>query len=276
MGAQRWLNIGPISFQPSEVFKIVFIIILSRHLAMRKTPFTIGGILKLFFFVFLLPFLLILKQPDLGTGIVLMMIFLSLILSKGIKRKTMLFVLLLGLISIPFIGNILWDGLKDYQKNRLIAFMEPEADPKGIGYQIIQSRVAVGSGMLFGKGYLRGTQGPFKFLPEKHTDFIFSSFAEEWGFFGCLIVLCAYLLLILRALDIAKHSKDSFGRYLAMGVAFMFTTYSVVNLAMILGLMPIVGVPLPFMSYGGTALIINFMAVGILMGIRARRFYLFY
>jgi len=276
MGAQRWLNIGPVSFQPSEIFKLIFIIVISGHLAMRNTPFTMGGILKLFFLVFLLPFLLILKQPDLGTGIVLMMIFLSLVLSKGIKRKAMLFVLLLGLISIPFIGNIFWNGLKDYQRNRLIAFMEPEADPKGIGYQIIQSKVAVGSGMLFGKGYLRGTQGPLRFLPEKHTDFIFSSFAEEWGFAGCLIVLCAYLFLILRALNIAKNSKDSFGRYLAMGVAFMFTIYSTVNLAMILGLMPIVGVPLPFMSYGGTALIINFMAVGILMGIRARRFYLFY
>jgi rod shape determining protein RodA len=183
---------------------------------------------------------------------------------------------LLGLISIPFIGSIFWEGLKDYQKNRLVVFLEPQVDPSGIGYHITQSKVAIGSGKLIGKGYLKGTQGPFRFLPEKHTDFVFAVFAEEWGFTGSIFLLFLYFAFILRGLDTARKAKDEFGRNLAIGISFMFTIYFFVNLGMTLGIMPVVGVPLPFMSYGGTALLTNFIAAGILINIRTRRFELFY
>ena len=184
--------------------------------------------------------------------------------------------ILLGILSVPFLGSIVWDGLKDYQKNRIVAFIDPEVDPSGIGYHINQSKVAIGSGQFIGKGYLNGTQGPFRFLPEKHTDFIFAVFAEEWGFLGSVALLFLYLLFILRGLDTARKAKDEFGRLLAVGFSFMFTVYFFVNVSMTLGMMPVVGIPLPFMSYGGTALMTNFLSAGILINIRTRRFELFY
>ena len=170
----------------------------------------------------------------------------------------------------------MWTGLKDYQKNRIIAFVDPEVDPSGIGYHINQSKIAIGSGEFLGKGYLEGTQGPFRFLPEKHTDFIFAVFAEEWGFLGSVFLLSLYLLLILRGLDTASKAKDDFGRLLALGITFMFSIYFFVNVGMTLGIMPVVGIPLPFMSYGGTALLSNYISIGVLINIRTRRFSLFY
>jgi rod shape determining protein RodA len=170
----------------------------------------------------------------------------------------------------------MWEGLKDYQKNRIIAFMEPDVDPAGIGYHLTQSKISIGSGELLGKGYLSGTQGPLRFLPEKHTDFIFSVFSEEWGFAGCLLLLAVYLMLFLRGMDTAVRAKDQFGRLTAAGITAMFFVYFLVNVGMTIGIMPVVGVPLPFMSYGGTALLSNFIAAGILINIRTRRFELFY
>ncbi|PIP69381.1 MAG: rod shape-determining protein RodA, partial [Nitrospirae bacterium CG22_combo_CG10-13_8_21_14_all_44_11] len=206
----------------------------------------------------------------------LLIIFLSLSIVKGLQKKVAALLIVIGVISIPFIGNIMWEGLKDYQKNRLVAFVEPEADPAGIGYHINQSKVAIGSGGILGKGYLKGTQGPFRFLPEKQTDFIFAVFAEEWGLVGSIFLLLIYLALILRGLDTALKAKDEFGRLLAAGITAMFSTYFFINVGMTLGIMPVVGIPLPFMSYGGTALLSNFIAAGILINIRSRRFKLFY
>jgi len=276
MGAQRWLNLGIFSFQPSEAFKLIYIITLSRYLSGIPGRIGLVTLLKGFLLVVVIPVGMIMKQPDLGTALILLIVFLLLTITKGLEKKVMVLVLLLSLISIPFLGNIFWEGLKDYQKNRLVVFLEPDVDPSGIGYHITQSKVAVGSGEIIGKGYLKGTQGPFRFLPEKHTDFIFAVFAEEWGFAGSIFLLFLYLSFILRGIDTARKAKDEFGRLLATGISFMFTVYFFVNIGMTLGITPVVGVPLPFMSYGGTALLTNFIAAGMLINVRIRRFELFY
>ncbi len=276
MGAQRWISIGPLTFQPSEFFRLIFIIMLAQYLSLLRGPMGTTQLLRVFFVVVFVPFVLLFKQPDLGTAIVVLIIFLLMSLSKGLQKKALVLIALLGLVSMPFLGNIMWSGLKDYQKNRLVAFMDPAVDPAGIGYHINQSKVAIGSGEFFGKGYLNGTQGPFRFLPERHTDFIFAAFAEEWGFVGSVFLLGLYFLLLVRGLDTARKAKDEFGRLLALGITFMFATYFFINVGMTLGMMPVVGIPLPFMSYGGTALLSNFISVGVLMNVRTRRFSLFY
>ncbi len=276
MGAQRWLNVGIFSFQPSEIFKLLYVITISRYLSEMQGRIRLASLLKIFFLLAFLPMIMVMKQPDLGTAIILLLVFLSVALIKGLYRKAVVLVLLIGLLSVPFLGHIFWEGLRDYQKNRLVAFLEPESDPSGIGYHINQSKVAIGSGELAGKGYLNGTQGPFRFLPEKHTDFVFAVFAEEWGCAGSLVLLFLYISLILRGLDTARKAKDEFGSLLALGISFMFTIYFFINVGMTLGIMPVVGVPLPFMSYGGSSLLINFIAAGILINIRTRRFALFY
>lgn len=275
-GAQRWITIGPIGFQPSEVFKLLFIIMLSRHMSLVRGRLSIKELLITFFSFVVIPLVMLLKQPDLGTALMLLLIFMLLSLLKGVSRTVLVLAVIISLISVPFVGGIVWDELKDYQKKRLLAFVKPEIDPEGISYHINQSKVAVGSGGVLGKGYLKGTQGPFRFLPEKHTDFVFSVFAEEWGFVGSLLLLAAYLVLILRGLDTAYRAKDEFGSLLALGITVMFSCYFLINVGMTLGLMPVVGIPLPFMSYGGTSLLSNFIAAGILINIRARRFELFY
>lgn len=276
MGAQRWLNIGFISFQPSEFFRLIFIIFLARYFTTINWNMGLLSFTKTFILFVAIPLVVMLKQPDLGTALILMGIFLSISIIKGLQRKVIMLLIILGLISIPFVGNIFWEGLKDYQKNRLVAFLEPTIDPAGIGYHINQSKIAIGSGGFFGKGYMQGTQGPFRFLPEKHTDFVFSAFAEEWGLAGCIVLLLLYLSLILRGIDTALKAKDNFGRYIATGITIMFSMYTIINIGMTLGIMPVVGIPLPFMSYGGTALLANFVAAGILISIRTRRFELFY
>jgi rod shape determining protein RodA len=276
MGAQRWVSIGPFSFQPSEFFKLLYIIMLSQYLSTTKSPIDIISLLKVFFFVTFLPFILLIKQPDLGTALIILAIFFFLILTKGLHKKVATLLVIISLISLPFLGNILWGGLKDYQKSRLVAFLEPEVDPTGIGYHLNQSKITVGSGKFLGKGYMKGTQGPFRFLPEKHTDFIFAVFSEEWGFLGSLLLLFLYLILILRGLDTARKAKDDFGRLLSLGITFMFLIYFFVNVGMTMGIMPVVGIPLPFMSYGGTALLSNLLSIGVLINIRTRRFELFH
>ncbi|MCL5022255.1 MAG: rod shape-determining protein RodA [Nitrospirae bacterium] len=276
MGAQRWLNFGIFSFQPSEIFKLLYVIAISCYLSEMHGRVGLFSLLKAFFLLAFAPVVLVIKQPDLGTAVILLLVFLSLMAAKGLQKKLIALILLIGLVSIPFLGNIFWEGLKDYQKNRLVAFLEPQVDPAGIGYHINQSKVAIGSGSFIGKGYLKGTQGPFRFLPEKHTDFIFAVFAEEWGFTGSMFLLFLYLSLILRGIDTARKAKDEFGGLLASGVSFMFTIYFFINIGMTLGIMPVVGVPLPFMSYGGTSLLANFVAAGVLINVRMRRFELFY
>jgi len=276
LGAKRWLSLGPISFQPSEFFKLVYLIMLSQQLSTLKTTLNTSHLFRIFFLIVLLPFLLLIKQPDLGTSLIVLAIFVLLVLTKGIQKRVAVILIIIGLVSLPFLGNIFWEGLKDYQKSRIVAFIEPESDPSGIGYHLNQSKITIGSGKFIGKGYLQGTQGPFRFLPEKHTDFIFAVFAEEWGFLGSLMLLFFYFILIIRGIDTIEKAKDDFGRLLASGITFMFFMYFFINIGMTLGMTPVVGIPLPFMSYGGTALLSNFIAIGILINIRTRRFELFH
>ena len=278
MGARRWIHLGFLSFQPSEFFKIFFIIALSRYLSDIKQGVSLGfrelsGMIGVFFIV---PAILILKQPDLGTALILLFIFVTMVLTAGAKKKIILTVVIISLISLPFAGKVIWDGLKGYQKQRIIAFIDPQADPQGVGYHIQQSKVSIGSGGFIGKGYMKGTQGPYRFLPENHTDFIFSIFAEEWGFTGSSVLFLLYLFIIWRGFDTAKKARDMEGCFLALGVTFMFALYFFINVGMTLGMMPVVGVPLPLMSYSGTALLSNFLALSIIENVRMRRFALYY
>ena len=278
LGAQRWLDLGFLSFQPSEFFKIFFVMAFSRYLSDMKQEAILGlkDLLKMVFIFFIIPAVLILKQPNLGTVMILLFVFVSMIMTAGVRKKIVVMTIIIGLISVPFVGNVLWGGLKEYQKNRIVAFVNPNVDPRGVGYNINQSKVSIGSGGFFGKGYLKGTQGALRFLPERHTDFIFPVFAEEWGFAGIIVLFIMYLFIILRGFDTARRARDLTGSFLAMGVTFMFSFYFIINIGMTLGMVPVVGVPLPLISYGGTAFLSNFIALGILTNVRMRRFALFY
>jgi len=272
LGARRWIDLGIISFQPSEFFKISLILVISRYLSGRGNPLSLKDIFMIFLIFMAIPAFLILKQPDLGTAVMLLFVCISMILTAGIRKKLLLVTLIVCLISLPFVGRMVWKGLKDYQRQRIVAFINPQADPQGVGYHIKQSKISIGSGGLIGKGYLKGTQGPYRFLPENHTDFIFSIFAEEWGFGGSMVLFVFYLYLIWRGLETAKSSRDREGCFLCVGVTYMFAFYFFINVGMTLGLLPVVGVPLPLMSYGGTALVSNFIAIGLLENVMMRRF----
>lgn len=277
LGAQRWISLGPLSFQPSEIFRVVFVVMLARRLSEAPSPLTIRDFSRIAPLMWLLPFALLVKQPDLGTACTVAAIFFFVSFTRGMDRKLVLGLAVFAIISLAFFWQLFWqDFLKDYQRNRLVAFLDPQIDPAGIGYHISQSKIAIGSGMVFGKGFLSGTQGPFRFLPERHTDFIFSVFSEEWGFIGCLVLLFLYFAFLMRGLDTARKAKDEFGALLALSITIMFAIYFFFNIGMTMGIMPVVGIPLPFMSYGGTAVLGNFAAAGLLMNVRLRRFELFY
>jgi len=276
MGAKRWINLGFFSFQPSEIFKIIFIISVSAFLENKESPLSAKDTLKTLIIFGIIPFLLIMKQPDLGTAILILTITIIMIIYKGLTIRLLILFLSLCITSIVFLWEILWAGLKEYQKNRLIAFIDPSIDPRGIGYNIMQSVITVGSGGLFGKGFLEGTQGPLKFLPERHTDFIFPIFSEEWGFIGCLILLALYFTVFIRCFQTSVIAKNSFGKLLAIGFTSIFVLYFFINIGMTLGIMPVVGIPLPFMSYGGTTLLANFTGIALVINVRMRRFELFY
>ncbi|MBF0536875.1 MAG: rod shape-determining protein RodA [Nitrospirae bacterium] len=271
LGAQRWFDLGLFSFQPSELFRVILIIAIAKYLSSIKGQLTKWTFISSAIIFGLVPFILIIKQPHLGTGLILLMTYFFMALSKKIERRILTTMLVIVVLLGPLLGKPIWKNLKDYQKNRIVAFIDPSRDPRGIGYQIEQSKITIGSGMIVGRGYLKGTQGPLKFLPEKHTDFIFSVFAEEWGFVGSVVIFSLYLLLFLRGVDTALKAKDDFAGYVAIGITFMLFLYFLINIGMVIGVMPVVGVPIPLMSYGGTSIITNFLAVGILINIRMRR-----
>jgi rod shape determining protein RodA len=274
MGAQRWIPLGFISFQPSEFFKIFFTIALARYLSDldKEGGLNLIELVKPTVVFLLVPMALIMKQPDLGTSLMLLFIFGAMFLIFGIKKKVLILMITISLISFFFIKDIVWYGLKDYQKNRIKVLVDPDIDRQGLGYQVRQSLITIGSGGLQGKGYLKGTQGPLRFLPEKHTDFIFPIFAEEWGFLGSFALFFLYLSLLIRGVDTAVKARDTFGKLLAFGVTAMLFFYFTINIGMTIGMMPVVGVPLPFMSYGGTSFLSSYLAVSILINIRSRRF----
>ncbi|MCP4650053.1 MAG: rod shape-determining protein RodA [PVC group bacterium] len=267
LGAQRWISIGGIGFQPSESSKIFTILALARIIGdnPRKLQ-TISGLVRPFLIV-VVPMILIFKQPDLGTALVFLPIFLSIIWVGGIKLKYMLTTITLGTISLP----LFWSLLKGYQKSRLMVFLNPNVDPLGAGYTINQSKIAIGSGMFSGKGWFTGTQNQLNFLPERHTDFIFSVIGEEGGFLAAGAIVILFLLLLLRGIKIAEGTKDISGRLIVTGITTMLALHAIINIGMTLGLMPVVGMPLPFISYGGSALLCNFIAIGFLFNVKMHR-----
>ena len=267
-GAQRWLGAGFLAVQPSELMKVVIIITLARYFDNHKStePYTLKELFIPFLMV-IIPFLLILKQPDLGTALMLMIIFVSIVFFMGIDRKSLIFIFMSGLILAP-IG---WFFLKDYQKERLITFLNPERDPLGSGYHIIQSKIAIGSGEFLGKGFLSGSQTQLKFLPEQQTDFVFSVFAEEWGFIGSIFLIGVFMVIILWGLRIALQAKDLLGTIIAFGVTAFIAWEFFINIGMVLGILPVVGIPLPFFSYGGSAMLSLMTAIGLLINVGARR-----
>jgi len=259
MGARRWLDLGVVSFQPSEMMKWALMLVLAHWFASRE-PNT----LKNFFMAIALcgvPAALIVIQPDLGTTLVLLFAAIVVLMVSGFAWKWFL-----GALAIsPVVAYFLWGHLHDYQKQRVLTFIDPQTDPLGAGYHVIQSMIAIGSGGLFGKGFLEGTQVRLHFLPEQHTDFIFSVLAEEFGLLGVAILLILYGLLIARMLSIASHAHTRFGSLLVTGISAIFLLYAFVNIGMVSGILPVVGVPLPFISYGGSALLTMVTALGIVM-----------
>lgn len=277
MGARRWISLGFFDLQPSEWIKLIVIVVLARYFS-NRSPSRGLSILELLVPALWIapPLFLVLKQPDLGTALVLLFIPTMMVVLVGLRSKTAGFSVLLSVMAFPFIWEIFWNVLKPYQRNRLIAFLNPSVDPTGQGYHALQSKIAIGSGGLLGKGLFGGTQSQLKFLPEGHTDFVFSVFAEEWGFVGVLILLTLYFLLIWWGIDVAYKAKDHLGVFLAVGVVSMLVFYVAVNIGMTLGVAPVVGVPLPLMSYGGNSILTTMAALGLLLNIKMRRFMLFY
>ena len=268
-GSRRWLELGPVSIQPSELVKIAVIIILARYYA--KTVNARGLTLKELIrpmVMTLIPFAIIVRQPDLGTGMVVVLIALSITVFVKIERRAMIYIISGCTVTVPLV----WFFLKGYQKRRILNFFDPDGDPLGAGYHIIQSKIAIGSGMIWGKGYLQGTQNALDFLPEQHTDFIFSVLAEEWGIVGSGMLLLLFFLLILWGLNIAQSCRDPFGTILAAGVTAMIFWQVVINIGMVMGLMPVVGVTLPFISYGGSSIITVMVGIGLLMNVSMRRY----
>lgn len=308
-GAQRWLQIGSFSFQPSELSKIIIVICLAAYLSTREKLKSVQeyGILLAMVGI---PFLLIFKQPDLGTALVFIFILIGMLAASGSSPKLLILMVtpmvsillrpfiflwilyLVGIIVVLFLTRatvwdwililginvlvglalpLIWGMLKTYQKTRILAFLNPSIDPHGAGYHSLQSRIAIGSGGIFGKGFLHGTQTQLQFIPEQHSDFIFAAIGEEFGFIGASFVLALYSVVVWRAMVIASAASDLFGKLLASGIAAMTSFHVFANVGMTLGLLPVVGMPLPFLSFGGSSLMMNMMAVGILQSISMRQ-----
>ena len=265
-GARRWLNLGFMRAQPSELMKIAVPLLLAwffqqREAMPRLRDYAIAAVLLL------LPVALIARQPDLGTAILVLAAGFYVIFFAGLSWKIMIGMAVAGIAAAP----LAWSLLHDYQRNRIITLFDPEKDPLGKGFHIIQSTIAIGSGGIFGKGWRAGTQAQLEFIPERHTDFIFAVFSEEFGLFGNLLLLILYALLIGRGLMIAANAATLFSRLLAGAITMIFFTYAFVNMGMVSGILPVVGVPLPLVSYGGTALVTLFLGIGILMSIHGNR-----
>jgi len=269
-GSQRWIPIGSFMVQPSEFIKIPLILTLASYYGATSRK---GWLRRLIIpgLIVLPGFLLILKQPDLGSSLGFLSIFIVIVLTVGMKSKAFGFVVLAALMLFPFAWGGVWGSLHSYQQDRILSFVDPGSDPGGKGYHGLQSRIAIGSGQLLGKGLYGGTQTQFKFLPEGHTDFVFAVFAEEWGFLGSVVILALYVILMLMGLEIAFNAKDITGSLLAVGVVAMLSFGVIVNIAMTSGLAPIVGIPLPLMSYGGSAMVVNLTALGLLLNVKRRR-----
>lgn len=266
-GARSWLNLGGFVFQPAEISKVGIIIFLAQYIDKNKheinRPLTLLKILVLAG----IPMLLIYKQPDLGTTAVVLFYLAVILFAAGLDWKYIGYSILLAVISLP----VIWLRLGDYQKRRILGFLDPESDLSGSNYQAYQSKIAVGSGQVFGRGLFQGTQTQYNFLPEKQTDFIFAVLAEELGLIGGLALIFLYTIFLFRLIRIAKNSKDMFGSLMVIGFAAMFLIHIFENIGMTIGLMPITGIPLPFVSYGGTFHLMNFICIGIALSVSVHK-----
>jgi rod shape determining protein RodA len=265
-GAQRWLSIGSLRFQPSELAKLAVPLIIATLIARHPLPPS-GKHLLIASSLIALPVILIAQQPDLGTALLVASAGMFVLFLAGISWRLIFGLLTMAAVAAP----LLWLNMHGYQRQRVLTFLNPEQDPLGSGYHIIQSKIAIGSGGMYGKGLFQGTQSQLHFLPERHTDFIFAVLAEELGLLGIAAILCLYLVIILRGLYIAHQAQDNFSRLLSGALTLVFFVYLFVNVGMVSGLLPIVGVPLPLVSYGGTSLITLMAAFGILMSIHTHR-----
>lgn len=268
-GSQRWIDLGFFHLQPSETAKLALIVTMAKYFhhhrprggfgfAQLVVPFALVGV----------PMALVMMQPDLGTSLMLGLIFGTMLLLARVRTGALATLVVAALLAIP-VG---WSQLKPYQQARVMTLFDPDSDPLGAGYHIRQSKIAVGSGKFFGKGYLGGTQSHLHFLPEQHTDFIFSVFAEEWGFMGGVVLIALYSTFILWGLRVAARSKDRFGAFCAMGVVALFFWHAFINIGMVTGVLPVVGMPLPLVSYGGTSALVMMSAVGLLINVSMRRY----
>ena len=268
-GSRRWLVLGPMTLQPSELAKIAVILVLARYFACRikLEGFRLRELIVPFLLA-MLPFLLIARQPDLGTGLTVLLIAGSMTLFVRVEPRSLAISAFLAATS----GATGFFFLKPYQRQRILTFLDPDRDPLGAGYHIIQSKIAIGSGMIRGKGMFQGTQNTLAFLPEQHTDFIFSVLAEEWGFVGAFVLCVAFFLLVVRGLGIALACRDHFGAILAVGATSMIFWQATINLGMVMGLLPVVGMPLPLVSYGGSSILTIMICLGLLANVSMRRF----
>jgi rod shape determining protein RodA len=267
-GARRWIHLGPFTVQPSELFKLIFIITLAWALTTGRGERSRTSLIGTFVLLGV-PFLLVVRQPDLGTALCLVPVLAAILVGIGIPLKVLGGMTLAGVAVMP-LG---WFVLKPYQRDRLLVYLDPFRDPLGTAYNVIQAKIAIGSGQLLGKGVGGATQSRLSFLPERHTDFIFAVFAEMWGFLGCLVLIVAYVLLVMRGFEIAAGTREMRGRILALGVTTVFAAQVLINIGMVTGLLPIVGIPLPLMSYGGSSMVVSLTALGLLLSIRMRQFH---
>ncbi len=267
-GARRWILLGPISVQPSELFKIVFVLMVAWWLSSRWAQ-SLGRVtVSLVLPIIAVPFVLIVKQPDLGTALLLFPVTVALLVGAGVRFRLLGALALAGLAALP----LAWFAMKDYQRERIMVYLDPFRDPLGSAYNVIQAKIAIGSGQLLGKGIAGATQSRLAFLPERHTDFIFAVFAEMWGFVGCLVLLVCYVVLLLRGFDIAAAAREPVGRLVALGATALLASQVLINVGMVTGLLPVVGVPLPLMSYGGSSMLVSLVALGLLLSVRMRQF----
>lgn len=269
LGARRWIDFHVFHFQPSEWVKLILILTMAKYFAeYRENDLPFGELVKAGMVV-LFPMLLVLKQPDLGTALTYVPIAIMALGLGGLRLRHALVLVLAFAVLLPVVWQF---GLKPYQKERLLTFVEPEADSRGAGYQVIQSQVAVGSGGLWGKGIAKGTQTQGQFLPVPHTDFIFAAWCEEHGFVGAIVVLLLYFGVLMRLIGDAQTAPDRAGVFLIMGVVAVLAFHILVNVGMVVGFMPVTGIPLPLMSYGGSSTMFMFLSMGIVMNVRMRRF----
>ncbi|RYE06350.1 MAG: rod shape-determining protein RodA [Rickettsiaceae bacterium] len=268
MGGKRWLDLGITRLQPSEPAKIAMVLMLAKFFHQAKIE-DITSTKKILIPIIasLLPIILIIKQPDLGTGIILLIITIIMFFNSGVQIWKFI---VLG-VSAMFCLPVIWYVMYEYQRKRVIIFLNPEQDPLGAGYNIIQSKIAIGSGGLFGKGLAQGTQSKLEFLPEHQTDFIFASLAEETGFIGCLFLLILYALIIIICLTIIVDCKTIFGKFVVIGMVSILASHVFINIAMVTGLLPVVGVPLPFISYGGTMTASMLIGIGLIMNVAVHK-----